>query len=355
VPLSRLFGRVVARTRSQPRIVHYVGAAALAGFAFGARVALDPLFGDRYVLTFAGPAVLLSSTLFGGGGGMLAMVLSAGAGAWVYMAPVGSFRVDSPAEVAGLVAFCGQGALIALVVETLHSTTGRLQGALVRLEALQHHRLLLLREFRHRARNDLQSLSAMLLLRARGATPEAATALREASGHALAMSKVHKRLETIDADDVHGAFVDTADFVAGLCHDFDRTLSDGLRPVAIKVDAESHQFDTERSISLGLVLHETLTNALKYAFPNERHGEVCVIFRAEAGHFLLLVEDDGIGMPPSNEAEGRTIGSRLLRGLAAQLRGVFRREPRPEGGTRCELRFPFDAPSLRPESIGSGV
>jgi two-component sensor histidine kinase len=72
-------------------------------------------------------------------------------------------------------------------------------------------------------------------------------------------------------------------------------------------------------------------------------------FAREGSEFVLTVADDGISLPPEGELEGAPpaapargsgLGSRLLRALAAQLRGRFARHVGPCGrGTVAEPRF----------------
>lgn len=350
MPLSHVFDHLVVRTRNRAPAFRYAGAVGIVLIAFGVRYALDPVLGLRFPLALGGIAVLATAVCFGGSPGIFATGLTVCAVAWTYLDPVGSFWISQPDQLIGLITFAATGILTSLVIETLHK-----RGA--HLRAAEQHRAFLLREFRHRARNDLQSLVGLLLLRARGANPEAKEALREAAGHARALANVHRRLEVADADE-RGAYIESATFIKGLVSDLDRTAVDGLRPVALRVDAENHTIDTERAVTLGLVLNELVTNALKYAFPDERHGTINIKFRRNAECFELVVDDDGIGLPPDHDVEpgsvaSRTLGTRLLRGLAAQLRGGFRRGQSSTGGTRCVLSFAADAPSLHPQAVGT--
>jgi len=75
---------------------------------------------------------------------------------------------------------------------------------------------------------------------------------------------------------------------------------------------------------------------------------------------MLTVVDDGPGMLPDGELhetpaplpQGSGLGTRLLRALAAQLRGTFARRPGEAGlGTVVELRFPVDAPGRVVRSV----
>lgn len=246
---------------------------------------------------------------------------------------------------------------MALVVETLHNTVARLQQTVAELRRSEQVRALLLREFRHRIRNDLGALVGLLTLRARTAPSAAAReGLLDAAGHAMALARVHGRLALAEEGfDAGGqAAVDTREFVAGLCADIEAAqFGEGLRPVALVVEAEAHPLAADRAVPLGLVLNETVTNALKYAFPEERPGTVRVRFAREGAEFSLTVIDDGIGLPQEGDLDrappgplprGSGLGTRLLRALAAQLRGTFTRRP-GEGrvGTCAELRFPAAA------------
>jgi anti-sigma regulatory factor (Ser/Thr protein kinase) len=90
---------------------------------------------------------------------------------------------------------------------------------------------------------------------------------------------------------------------------------EGLRPVALAAEAEMHPLDGERAVQLGLMLNEAVTNALNYAFPEERAGAVRVRSAREGGAFVLTVADDGIGLPrdrgrrcPARRGQGRPEG-----------------------------------------------
>ena len=102
-----------------------------------------------------------------------------------------------------------------------------------------------------------------------------------------------------------------------------------------------------------MALNELVTNALKYAFPDDGAGTVRVRFAREGDSFVLSVSDDGVGIagdeapaPPHAEKRprGSGLGTRLLRGLTAQLRGTLSRRANGNGGTLAELRFPVAEP-----------
>jgi two-component sensor histidine kinase len=83
--------------------------------------------------------------------------------------------------------------------------------------------------------------------------------------------------------------------------------------------------DARRATSLGLILNELLTNALKYAFPAERAGQIWIRLEQHDGELSLSVEDDGVGLPPGfNLDNPGGLGLQLVQILAHQLKGDFR-------------------------------
>jgi two-component sensor histidine kinase len=370
--LANLITKFVRRSRALPISIRYGATVAIVVAALSLRLLVDDILPPGYPFAFFYLAILFCSTLFNQGSGLVATATSALLATYFFLPPADQFVMSDLGHLAALLLFMLTGTIIALTLEALHTAVADLQtandelaaarddtsAALNQVARSERLRSLLLREFRHRTRNDLGSLVGLLLLRARTAPSEAAReALKEAAQHALALSRVHSRLTPEDElpGDAEVGVVDTRDFVLGLCIDLDSAqVGEGLRPIALMAEAESHTLDAERAVPLGLVLNETVTNAMKYAFPEERAGAVRVRFLREGEHFLLTVVDDGIGVPPAAELDtappgqpspGSGLGTRLLRALAAQLRGTFTRQPGPDGaGTLSELRFPAVPP-----------
>jgi two-component sensor histidine kinase len=368
--LARWITAKARRSRAQPVAVRYGATLLLVLVALLLRLALEPALPPGYPFSFFYVAILASSTLFDRGSGFVATAASALAATYFFLPPEHDFAMQDIAHVVALLLFVFVGTAIAVTLEALHTALAELQQANGQLATARddtsraldeaaradRSRALLLREFRHRARNDLGSLVGLLLLRARTAPSAVAQeALREAAQHALALSRVHTRLTPHDdgPSEERIGLVDTGEFIPGLCADIDgATVGEGLRPIAMVAEAESHILDAERAVPLGLVLNEAVTNAMKYAFPEERPGRIQVRFAREGEEFVLTVSDDGIGLPPEGDlerappdppAQGSGLGTRLLRALAAQLRGTFRRVP-GEVGTLAELRFPVQQP-----------
>jgi two-component sensor histidine kinase len=365
--MTSLVSTAIAYTRLWPWPARYATTAGITIGVFLVRLLAEPVLPEGLPYLVYLLAVLLGAALFDHGCGLFATAICAALAVAFYFPSLGSFGIDEQQHVLALAIFVAISVLMSSTIESLHRALASAQGANEALRAArdrlalsERSRMLLLREFRHRTRNDLGSLVGLLLLRARMAPSEAAReGLREAAEHALALARVHTHLAASDSLDGGGEengpdtpLVNTRDYILGLCGDLDRArMGEGLRPVALIAEAEPHPLDSERAVQLGLVLNEAVTNALKYAFPEDRAGTVRVRFARQGEEFLLTVADDGVGLPHEGEVEGASgsstrrhgsgLGTRLLRALAAQLRGAFVRRSGEAGvGTVAELRFP---------------
>ena len=88
---------------------------------------------------------------------------------------------------------------------------------------------------------------------------------------------------------------DSESFIAQLWEDLKQALI-GLRPVEIELSAESHTIKMQEAVAIGLIINELLTNALKYAFPNNRKGIVQNSFARHGNEYRLAICDNGIGV-----------------------------------------------------------
>ncbi|RYI96581.1 MAG: DUF4118 domain-containing protein, partial [Acetobacteraceae bacterium] len=289
----------IHHTRTLPSWTRWLLTVLVVAGVFAARSALDGILPSRNMLLMPILSVLISATLFDRNSGLLATLLSAAVILWTRQAGEADARLQNQQDIAALVLFLVVGGFISLLIDAFHSALARLKAAHAELARTGEQRQLLLQEFRHRTRNDLQSLVALLLLRARAApSPAAQDGLREAADHARALARVHTLLAQGAIHEDDPTLVDTRGFVEGLAMQLAEThATDDLRPVALSAMAEAHALDSERAILVGLVLNECVTNALKYAFPDERPGRVTVRFTRHENDFRLVIEDDGTGSP----------------------------------------------------------
>jgi two-component sensor histidine kinase len=82
-----------------------------------------------------------------------------------------------------------------------------------------------------------------------------------------------------------------------------------------------------------------ITNALKYAYPDDPDGEIRVrLRRKDGGRLLLAVEDDGVGWAGVGQPKGTGIGSRVINAMATNLQSAVSYD-HVHKGTRVTLEF----------------
>ena len=113
--------------------------------------------------------------------------------------------------------------------------------------------------------------------------------------------------------------------------------------ISLIVDTESIYVLIDIAIPCGLILNELLTNALKYAFPDNKKGEITIrLKRVDQDNIELQVRDNGIGLPPDIDSRNtKTLGMQLIHTIGeSQLQGKV--EFSSNRGTTCTLRFRSD-------------
>ncbi len=96
----------------------------------------------------------------------------------------------------------------------------------------------------------------------------------------------------------------------------------------------------KKGTACALILNELVTNALKYAFPDGRPGEIWITGQQDHdSHLLLIVKDNGCGLPNEVQMEdSETLGLHLVQGLVSHnLNGELKIDR--TGGTTFTIRF----------------
>ena len=197
----------------------------------------------------------------------------------------------------------------------------KLLDTMDRLQVAISDRELLLREVYHRVKNNLEQVNALLHFEAaRIVDPEAKRAFENTTGRIHALSTVHRLLISSPTPSKLG----TAEFLRELCASIADSHDASGRGISLEVVAADLQVDLDVAVTLGLMVNELVTNAMKHAFCGRRTGRVQVRFEERGdGRASLVVADDGIGVgnnPPAGQS-ATGVGSRIIRGLAAQLKG----------------------------------
>ena len=179
----------------------------------------------------------------------------------------------------------------------------------------------LMKEIHHRVKNNLQIVMSLLNSQSAYLKDNAALAAIKESQHRVhAISLIHQKLyqsDNLTAVDMEPYIKDVVEY-----------LSDNLdseHRIKFQVSITPLQLDVAQAVPMGLIINEAITNAVKYAFPNERIGLVNInVYHQLPDEIILTIADDGIGFAPSfNLEHAESLGMSLMKGLCKQLDGEF--------------------------------
>ncbi|QSB02938.1 PAS domain S-box protein [Methylomonas sp. EFPC1] len=221
-----------------------------------------------------------------------------------------------------------------IVLSSIVDITER-QSAHDKLKQTLNEKEMLLKEVYHRVKNNLQVVSSLINLQAGNVTsPETADLLKQSADRIKAMALLHEKL--YQSKDL--ARIDFNEYI--------RSLSDNLLfgygaysdKLKLNMKIDNVFLDVDTAIPCGLIINELLSNAIKYAFPGDRRGEIGIAFTQEQGEYILIISDNGIGLPSEMDfKKSSSLGLQLVDTLTNQLMGQMSLD-RTNGST-FTLRF----------------
>ncbi|WP_417308261.1 sensor histidine kinase [Devosia sp.] len=201
----------------------------------------------------------------------------------------------------------------------------------------------LLQDTNHRIGNSLATVSSLLSLQmARASSDEVRTALDSAQSRVHAIASSHRRLRL-------GGDYDTAridEFLEAVIGDLANSVP-ASRQISFHHEIAHMVVPARDATTLGIIVSELVTNALKHAFTADRPGQIWIRLLVEGeGGPQLVVEDDGVGFSGDSPPAGSNgLGSVVIVQLARPFGGVPTYAPREGGGTQATVPLPKLAPA----------
>jgi len=200
----------------------------------------------------------------------------------------------------------------------------------------------LIREIHHRVKNNLQIVMSLLNLQSNQIQdPTGRAALTQAQMRINALALVHRMLHEIEDQTT----IDVKRLISDLARQVSDGMSGGRENLSLELDLAQRSVPADIAIPLALFAVEALTNAYKYAFPDqEKAGVVRITFQpCGKNELILTIADNGVGFDPVSAP--RSIGSRLISTFGQQVGGVSSLRSQPGKGTEVEIRFPEPEPA----------
>jgi two-component sensor histidine kinase len=191
---------------------------------------------------------------------------------------------------------------------------------------------ILLKEIHHRVKNNLQIISSLLNLQAKGLKDEETKKIMsEARSRIASMALIHQKIYQSG----NLGSVDLQTYIEQMVQSVEAMFSSKSRNISYYINTHGISLDLDTSIPLGLIINELLTNIYKYAFVARDAGMIVITMETKTETELeLQVSDNGVGLPPDFETTAsHSLGLKLVKGLANQIKGSVRFENK--NGAHC--------------------
>lgn len=190
------------------------------------------------------------------------------------------------------------------------------------VEASLREKEALIKEMSHRVTNNLQVITSLLNLQAGYIADEPARRVfMESQNRLKALALIHEKL--YQSEDLTS--IDFSGYLRNLVVHLFHAYKINAHAVALQINVDSIILDIDRAIPCGLIVNELVSNALKYAFPNGKAGEIRIdLHEDEEKRLTLMISDNGVGFPAEMDfRQTASLGMQLVNTLTDQIGGTI--------------------------------
>jgi two-component sensor histidine kinase len=195
-----------------------------------------------------------------------------------------------------------------------------------------------IKEIHHRVKNNLQTIVSLLRLQERRAvSQETKAVLHDCVNRVNSIAVVHEYLSQQNNE-----AIDVAKVAKGI---YEAIMSSMVVPdlkLTTSFKADAVNMPSDRATSVALVLNELLQNSLEHGFEGRHKGVLNVSFTENKENYVLLIADDGQGLPKGFQLEqSKSLGLKIIRTVVeSDLKGTFTLEDKFSGGTLATVKIP---------------
>ena len=206
-----------------------------------------------------------------------------------------------------------------------------------KLQQMIEEKDILFRELHHRVKNNMQIVSSMLQLQEEYITDEMVlSALHDCEQRIDSMALVHETLYRTESL----AGIPFGHYLENLA----QAVTEGFataRDIRTEIDVRNIRLSLDNAVTIGLIINELMVNSMKYAFVDRPSGVITIQLISEEERYTMRYSDDGVGLPIGFDIEKiSSLGMRLVRILAKQIRGQLLIKSEQGAGMICTVTFP---------------
>ncbi len=192
----------------------------------------------------------------------------------------------------------------------------------------------IVREMHHRIKNNLQTVAMLMQLQLPNAEQLDTRQVLQTNIHRVqSIATVHEVLS-----EQGFTLVDVTDALRRITRMTAEMTGAAERQITLAVHGEQLLLPSRAATAVTLAVNELVQNALEHAFIGRTQGEVTVSLGRGPDDLIVLVRDDGIGLPTDIE---RHLGLEIVETLVTEdLNGRIRFHRPAVGGTEISIRMP---------------
>jgi len=197
-------------------------------------------------------------------------------------------------------------------VSKIRGLNKRVSSQNTSLETMNREKEVLLKEIHHRVKNNLQMISSLLgMQKRRVEEPSTKLLFSYTQSRIKSMGLIHEHL--YKSDTLSTIFLKS--YIEDLVDSVLDSFYAESKPITTIVIPE-YEVDIDTAISLGLMVNELVTNAVKYAFVDNCKPELEISIKEVAGLLKLIVKDNGPGGVIAHTGFGWTIINSMIENLS---------------------------------------
>lgn len=186
------------------------------------------------------------------------------------------------------------------------------------IKKLLYEKEIILKEVHHRIKNNMNVVSSLLELHSNSeSNPASKNVLHDAANRIRSMTILYDKLYR--SENISSLSIKT--YLICLIDEISKIFSN-ITSVQIKTQIDDIILDSKLLSPLGIIVNELLTNAMKFAFIGRNDGIITISATKKNKYIIIVLEDNGTGLPESVTFENSTgFGMRLVGLLVKQING----------------------------------
>ncbi|XPV70364.1 MAG: 7TM diverse intracellular signaling domain-containing protein [Halarcobacter sp.] len=188
---------------------------------------------------------------------------------------------------------------------------------------------LLIKEMHHRVKNNFQFILTFLWAQKNSTKDEnSLKAINQTTQRIYAISSLHELLNISTT-----ISIDIKSYIENMLNSF----VEQDKNITYEKNIDNITLDYDKTVSIGLILNELITNSNKYAFKDISNPTIKILFYKKNDIYILDYCDNGIGFDKKILNNSLGLGFELIYGLAKKIHAEVNLDTKK--GTRFEIKF----------------